>query len=277
MQSALGFLYDTLEETLRQVRRAQLFMVASSLAYTTILSVIPLIAVSFAVFQIFGGMENLYVTIQNFLISNLAEGMSDQAVTVLEKFIQNAHTKTVGISGLIGLGATSFIMLSSIEQAINRIWDVPIQRNWFWRISSYCLLITIGPLALAVALGIATSMNFPIANLFPNGTGIFAITTLFLTATYQLVPHTPVPLKYSFVSGLLAATIFSIAHVLYHLYISKIISYHRLYGRLSAVPILLLWVYILWLIILAGAAFTAALQKTRENRRITKRLLKTSG
>jgi membrane protein len=258
------WLKTTLEiakETLHQVNRAQLMMAASSLAYTTILSIIPLLAVSFAVFQIFGGMGKFYNLVEPFILSNLAEGVNGQATKLLETFIQNVHPARLGIVGVAGLIFTGVSMLSSIEGAINRVWEVPLKRSWPLRISSYCVFITIGPLALAVILGLATSKDFAISKFVPSEVAIFFITAGFFTAAYQLIPDTRVLPKFSFLGGLTTSLVLTIAHLVYHLYVSKMISYHKIYGSLGAVPILLLWVYILWLIVLIGSAFTASLQR----------------
>ena len=256
----LPYMRKVVRETTRQVRRAQLPLVASSLSYTTILSMIPLLAVSFGIFQAFGGLDRIYGLIEPFILANLAEGVSDQVIKLLRQFISNAHASTIGVGGLLGLIITSMTALSSIERAINRVWDAPISRSWFQRISSYWLVITLGPIALAVALGLASVGRFPVANLLPSGTGIFAITVGFFFFVYKWVPHTPVYGKYALFSAVLCSVAFSLARTGYQAYFSQAVSYNKIYGSLAAVPILLLWIYIVWLIILSGAALTAALQ-----------------
>jgi membrane protein len=262
---------EVAKETLHQINRAQLMMASSSLAYTPILSIIPLLAVSFAVFQIFGGMQKFYELVEPFILSNLAEGVNGQATKLLETFIQNVHPTRLGIVGVTGLIFTGVSMLSSIEGAINRVWEVPLKRSWTLRISSYCLFITIGPLALAIILGFLTSKDFPISKLIPNSVAIFFITAGVFTAAYQLIPDTQVNPKFSFLGGVTTSIVLTIAHLVYHLYISKMISYHKIYGSLGAVPVLLLWVYILWLIVLTGSAFTASLQRVSTKARWQKR------
>src|SRR4051812_18566731 len=123
-----SILSDSARRTWREIQKAQLFMTASSLAYTTILSIIPLLALSFAVFQAFGGLSKLQSTIEPFIVSNLAEGASDEVVARIRDFIRNAHGSVLGVGGMIGLIFTSMSMLSSIENAINRVWGVSEQR-----------------------------------------------------------------------------------------------------------------------------------------------------
>jgi membrane protein len=249
------------KETLHQINRAQLMMAASSLAYTTILSIIPLLAVSFAVFQIFGGMEKFYSLVEPFILSNLAEGVNGQVTKLLEGFISNVHPTRLGIVGVTGLIFTGVSMLSSIEGAINRVWEVPLKRTWPHRLFAYCFFVVIGPIALAIILGFATSEDYPISKLIPSSVATFFIIASLLSIAYQLIPDTRVSPKYSLLGGFSTALVLTVAHLVYHLYISKMISYHKIYGSLGAVPVLLLWVYILWLIVLIGSAFTASLQR----------------
>jgi membrane protein len=251
----------TLEDTWAQIQNAQLPTVASSLAYTTILSLIPALAVSFAIFQAFGGMDKLYATIQPFILENLAEGTSDEVIAQIRKFIENAHATTLGAGGLIGLMFTSMSMLNSIENAVNRVWEVSTRRTVFQRIASYWLFITLGPLALAVGLGAATSSAVPLTSLLPSGTGVFALTALLFFGLNKWVPHTRVHTPYAVISGLATAVFWNLAHVGYSLYTSRVVSYSKIYGSLGAVPILLLWIYIAWFVVLCGAALTAAMQK----------------
>jgi membrane protein len=257
---------EVLKDTARLIIRAQLFMAASSLAYTTILSVIPLLAVSFAVFQIFGGMTKIYGMIEPVVLSNLAGGVGTEVTQMLEKFIQNAHGKTLGFGGLIGLVVTSISMLSSIERAINRAWEVPIKRSWTRRISYYGLFITLGPFALAVAIGISTSKNFPIAKILPHGGGLFLVTACLLIFSYKTVPDTRVSNKHAVVAGLFTSVLLTILHLIYHYFTYKFLAFGRIYGSLSAIPIILLWVFVIWLITLIGAALTASMQRMTSQR-----------
>lgn len=247
-------------ETWRRTKRAQLPLVASSLSFTTILSLIPLLAVSFAIFQAFGGLDKMSGPIENFIVDNLAEGVSDQVIDVIHRFISNAHPRAIGIGGLLGLVFTTMTALSSIERAINSVWSAPLKRSWFQRISSYWLFVTLGPVALAVALGLATSRDFPVARLFPSGSGIFVFLIAFFFFVYKWVPHTIVSSRYALASAALTSVTFTLARTGFHAYLAQAVSYNRIYGSLAAIPILLLWIYIVWLIILSGAALTATLQ-----------------
>lgn len=250
-----------LRDALDHMKQAQLPLVASSLAYTTILSIVPLLAVSFAIFQAFGGLQTLGETIEPFIVSNLAEGVSDDVVSKIESFVSNAHAGAIGITGLIGLLFTSMSMLLNIEKSVNRMWQVPLSRSLAKRITFNLLFVALGPIAFSVALGAATSAHLPLSSIFPSGTGIFLFTALAFFVLYKWVPHTRVRPGCAAVAGILNAAVFSIAQRGFKLYTSHLMTYSKIYGSLGAVPILLLWIYIVWFIVLGGAAFTAALQK----------------
>lgn len=248
-------------ETWSQMKRAQLLLVASSLAYISILAIIPMLAVSFAIFRAFGGMERLYATAEPFILRNLAQGSSDQAIEILQKFVTNVRGRIVGVGGFVSLVLTTLSLLANIESAIHRVWDEPIRRGIFKRLGIYFLAITVGPLALSIAFGLAESGYFPIAKLLPGGAILYLIAVAVFFILYKVVPSSEVHAKWALIAAVLTAALWSLAGRAYGHYVLKVVRYDRIYGSLGAVPIFLLWVYILWVIILSGAALTAALQQ----------------
>lgn len=250
-----------LRDIRKQIAEAQLLMAASSLAYTTILSLIPLLAVSFSIFQAFGGMDRLYALIEPLVLKYVAEAASDEALTAIRNYIGRIHAGALGATGMLGLIITSFLLLSSAESAINRVWKAPIKRTLFQRIASYWLIVTLGPLTAAIALGFITSSQVSLNEVIPSGVDVFLISVGIFFLIYKLVPNRPVDWKPALISATVAAGLFNIARAGYGLYTSEIVSYNRIYGSLGAVPIMLVWIYICWLVVLSGAAMTAALQK----------------
>ncbi len=246
---------------MHQIQESQILLVASSLAYTTVLSLIPLLAVSFSIFHAFGGLEKLFSTIEPFIIENLAEASGSDAMEAIRRFISNAHAGVIGVSGLIALIITSMSMLSSAEKAINRIWKAPISRSLFQRVATYWLFITLGPISLSVGIGFITSSQLGGARILPSGTGVFLLVWFLLFSVYKWVPNRNVHVWPAAASALIIACTWNLARLSYRLYTSHVITYSKIYGSLGAIPILLLWIYILWAIVLMGAAISAALQK----------------
>ena len=261
-KNALRIFWRILRSTAEQMQKAQLLMVASSLAYTTILSIIPILAVIFSIFQAFGGMQKLYDILDPFILANLADDTSEEVVEALHRFIDNAHAGVVGAGGMIGLIFTSMSMLFSIEKAVNLTWHVTMHRRFLQRLSTFWMLITLGPLALSVLLGIATSTPIPFRNFLPNGAGMLFLNVALFFCLYKFAPHIRVKTRYALISALIMAPLWNLVRIGYVLYTKNVLTYHTVYGSLSAIPLLLIWIYLMWVIVLTGAALTAVLQKT---------------
>src|SRR5207253_1130669 len=141
--SGRGTFGKIVRDLLVRIRQAQLLIVASSLAYVTILSIIPVLAVSFAIFKAFGGMSRVYDVIEPIVLANLTEGTGAQVVTTLRGFVENTHASAIGLGGFVALIITSMSMLSNAEKAINRVWQARIERSFLHRIAAYWLFITL--------------------------------------------------------------------------------------------------------------------------------------
>ena len=128
----------------------------------------------------------------------------------------------------------------------------------------YWTLITLGPLALSVAIGAATSSDMAITRVLPGEIGTFLITTALFYAIYKFVPNRPVSWKPAMISGFIIAVLWNLARIGYAFYTANFVKYNKIYGSLAAIPILLVWIYIVWIIVLGGAALTATLQKRLE-------------
>lgn len=256
----LSVVKDTFKDTARRVRDTEISKSASALAYTTILSIIPLLAVSFSIFKAFGGLDRLYAIIEPFIFENLAEGSDEKTLDLVRSFIGNIHAGTLGFTGLVGLMFTSMSMLSSVEDSINKIWGTPLRRGIFRRITLYWFFITLGPLALSIAIGFATTLDIPLSKVFPSGLPFLFISVGFFYGLYRYVPHRPVYWKAALLSAVATTVTWGIAKMSYGLYVKKVVSYDKIYGSLGAIPIFLVWIYVAWLVVLSGAALSASLQ-----------------
>lgn len=248
-------------DTWHHLKDAQLLQVAAALAYTTIFSIVPLLAVSFSVFKAFGGLEKLYGTIEPYILNYLAEGASDEAMAKIRDFIGRIHAGALGAGGLVTLVLACMNILLSAENAINRVWRTQVQRGLFQRVATYWMLITLGPVALSFAIGLATSGDIALNRILPSGAGTVGIGVLFFFLIYKFVPNRKVHWVPALVSAIVTAGLSYCARLGYGLYTANVLTYHKIYGSLGAIPILLLWIYIMWVVILAGAALSAAIQR----------------
>lgn len=253
-------LKDTFKDTLSLFKTAEISTAASSLAYTTILSIIPLLAVSFSVFKAFGGLDTLLGTLEPIIFENLAEGSDEKTLELIRSFIGNIHTGALGISGMIGLLITSMSMLNSVEKSINRIWKTAIPRSFFRRISGYWFFLTLGPLALSFVIGLATSLDVPLSKFLPSGIPFLFILLGIFYGIYRYVPHQKVSWKAALIGAIGTSLVWMMAKMAYGVYVKKVVTYDKIYGSLGAIPILLVWIYVAWLVVLTGAAFSCCLQ-----------------
>ncbi len=248
-------------EIWREVMDSQLLTIAGSLSYTTLLAIIPALAVSFSIFQSFGGLENLHDTLEPWIIRYLAEPASEEAMATIRRFVGNIHAGALGGTGIISLILITMSMLYSAESAIHQVWKAQMRRSWFQRVAAYWMFITLGPLAGAVALGAATTQKIPVWRLVPSGVGAYLIATGFFFIVYRWVPNRSVHSKVALVSAVFTTTLWALTRLGYEFYLRQAVSYDRIYGSLGAIPILMVWIYISWLIVLGGAALGAALQR----------------
>ena len=195
------------------------------------------------------------------LISNLATGSGEAASEYLRRFIRNAHAGAIGATGFLGLFVTSMSLLYSIDKAINRIWRATENRSWFQRLSGYWFFITLGPMALAVAVGLVTSKELPISRVLPGKAGLLLLSAAILFWLFKVVPNRRVHWRPALATCLATAAATNVASIAYGFYTKRLVSYDKIYGSLGAIPILLLWIYVIWVIILTGVAATAVLQR----------------
>lgn len=257
----------------QDVERTDLTKQASAMAYTTLFSLVPSIAAVFTLLGLFlpllGGHADLLDTARQFILRNLATGSGTQVIEYLEKFIAGLNLKSIGTWAFALLLVTLVLLLKQIEEALNRIWLVSEGRPMLTRFIYFWLFMTLGMLGLSILIGLSTKYSFttlitqktlavadsaddiPFIAMTMNwlvGCGIFFL-------VYKVVPNCFVHNKAALRGAFLAGTLFYILSKLYTVYVSKYANYKNVYGTLAAMPIFLLWIYVCWVILLAGALF----------------------
>jgi membrane protein len=195
-----------------------------------------------------------------------------QAAKGIHEFIQNTRSKTLGLIGMLLLIYVAITMLANVEATFNDIWGVTRGRKWISRIILYWATITLGPLLLACALGLASSPHFQATKGAVTGTlvGGFAFQLLPLVLlwlvfalVYQLVPNTKIHFGASLVGGIVGGTLWHLNSVFGFLYVSRVVSNSQVYGKLGLVPVFMAGLYFSWLILLFGAQVAYAFQNRR--------------
>lgn len=253
--------------TVQRAREERLPQVAGSLTFTTVLSVVPLLAVCFALFARFPIFRPVQEALNEHLLKVLLPADISRAVLRhLQHFAANAGGLT--LVGFLFLLATAVLMLLTVENALNRIWLVKKDRPLFKRVGLYLLVLALGPLALGASLwataqvlrasiGLVGTLSPQAA--FVMNLGPVLIGAIAMAALFYFVPNTRVRKRDAILGGLLASIAFELGKRGFAAYLLHVPTYKAVYGAFALVPVFLLWVYLSWLLTLATALVTANL------------------
>lgn len=248
-------------------REDRLGLNASSLTFTTVVSLVPFFTVLLAVFSAFPAFGKLQGVLQQWLAESLfPESIARQVVGYLTQFASKASR--VGAVGFAFLLVTAISLILTIDRTLNGIWRVQRGRPLAQRVLMYWAVLTLGPLVLAGSLALssyAVSASRGLVGALPAPVRVvldvfeFALMALAMTALYRFVPNTRVAWRHALVGGVFVALGLELAKKGLALYLGKMPSFSLIYGAFATIPILLLWIYIVWVVILLGAVITAYL------------------
>jgi membrane protein len=247
--------------------------VAGSLTFTTVLALVPLVTVAFALLTAFPIFSSFQSSLQGFLADHLMPAqINSQIFRYLNEFA--AKAKSLTTMGMIALIATSVLTMMTVEAAFNVIWRVRKARPLAQRMLIYWAIITLGPILFGTSLSISSylisrSMSIAGAHQLPAviawalATAVLPLSALAFAMLYVYLPNCKVEWRDGLMGGVAAAVAFELAKRGFGLYIRSFPTYTAVYGAFAAVPIFLLWVYLSWFITLFGATLTAALPAIR--------------
>ncbi|MBK5046915.1 YihY family inner membrane protein [Burkholderia sp. R-69927] len=247
--------------------------VAGSLTFTTMLALVPLATVAFALFTAFPIFSSFQMSLQIFLADHLMPAqLNSQIFDYLNQFASKAKSLTT--IGMIFLFVTAVMTMMTVESAFNVIWRVRKARPIAQRILVYWAIITLGPILIGVSLSISSylftrSMAFTAVQHIPSVidwalTGAaLPLTALAFTMLYVFLPNCRVEWRDAVIGGVAAAIAFELAKRGFGYYVRRIPTYTTVYGAFAAVPLFLLWMYLCWFIALAGAMIASALPAIR--------------
>lgn len=256
----------------RRAREDQLMQVAGSLTFTTVLSLVPVLTVAFALFAAFPMFQNFREALEGFLFANLIPGsVSDSITGYLGEFSRNAKGLTA--AGLGGLLVTAVLTLLTVENAFNAIWRVKRARPLAQRVLVFWAVLSFGPVLIGASLSMSSyliSVSAGYVNGMTVGLGILlallpiVFSALAFALLYVAVPNTLVMWRDALVAGVIAAVAFELTKRAFGAYITQFPAYTAVYGAFAALPIFLLWIYLSWLVTLLGATIAANLPVIRE-------------
>lgn len=238
---------------------------AMGLVYTTLLSIVPLLAVSFSVLKGFGVHNQVEP-----LLLNLLAPLGEQGVEITNKiieFVDNVNVRVLGSLSLVFLFYTVISLLTKIEQALNNTWRIQKSRGLIQRITEYTSIIMVGPVLIFAGIGLTTTISTSfvantLASMEGYGTLIwllgkltsFLLITGAITFIYILVPNERVKLKSAFTGAVVAALLWKITGWLFSSFVAGSVKYSAIYSGFAVVIIFMIWLYLSWLILLVGAS-----------------------
>ena len=249
----------------RDIAEGMLTLRAMGLVYTTLLSLVPLLAVSFSVLKGFG----VHNQVEPMLL-NLLEPLGDKGVELTEKiigFVDNVNVRVLGGLSLVFLFYTVISLMTKIEQSLNSTWRIRDGRNFIQRITEYLSVVMIGPILIFTGVGLTASIStsavgsalasmeaFGILVYYAGRLASFMLIVGALTFIYMLVPNTRVKLTSAFAGAVVAALLWKLNGKLFALFVAGSTNYSAIYSSFAVVIIFMIWLYLSWLILLIGAS-----------------------
>ncbi|MBV8468758.1 MAG: YihY family inner membrane protein [Burkholderiaceae bacterium] len=257
--------FETLRTLRERFREDRLGLTASSLTFTTLISLVPLLTVTLAVFTAFPMFGSFQAGLEKYFLQTLVPPtIAKPVLGALTMFATKASR--IGAAGLIALGFTAMALMLTIDRTLNAIWRVRKPRPIAQRVLVYWAALTLGPLLLGASLTLtsyAISASSGMVQAMPGRVSAslagveFVALVVAMSALYHYVPHAPVAWKHAFAGGLFVGIGFELAKRGLTLYLSVMPSYSNIYGAFATLPIFLLWIYLGWVIVLLGAVVAA--------------------
>ncbi|MCL2297610.1 MAG: YihY family inner membrane protein [Proteobacteria bacterium] len=242
---------------------------AASLTFATLLALVPLLTVALIVlsaFPVFGEFADRFKLLA---LGMLVPEYADRVGDYVEEFLRNVGNLTA--AGVILLGIAAFLLLHTIESAFNDIWATRNRRSLMQQCLVYWMILTLGPLLIGAGFTLwrwlhhhfGVSDGWPLLAYLFHFLSTWGTTTALLWLVYRVVPNRHVPWRHALIGAAFAALLVEGGRYAFSYYVGKVTSYQLVYGAFASLPIFLLWLYCLWLVVLAGAIIAASLSYWR--------------
>lgn len=255
----------TAETLLVRFREDHMALTASSLTFTTSIALVPFFTVALAVFTAFPMFSTLQGALQAWLVQSLIpDNIARQVLGYLTQFSSQANK--LGIAGLGVLLVTAIALILTIDRTLNAIWRVKNSRPLAQRVLTYWGVITLGPLLLAMSLALTSyvlSRSAGLVGVLPASLRLlldvvqFLLVAAGMATLYRYVPNTFVRWRHAWAGGIFVAAGIGLAKKLLSYYLTHVPTYSLIYGAFATLPILLVWIYLAWIVVLFGAVIAA--------------------
>jgi membrane protein len=248
-------------------KKERIHVTAGYLSYVTLMSLVPLMVVMLSVMTAFPIFSEIRELIENFVYQNFVPASGDVVQEHITGFVSNASKMSaVAITALF---IFAMLLISAIDKCLNKLWRVDEKRRVITSFSMYWMVLTLGPVLVGSSLVLSSYILSMVSlgdydllgltNILVRALPLVASTTAFFIL-YMVVPNKVIPAKFAIAGAVLAAVLFEVAKKSFAIYVTQLPSYQAIYGALSSIPILFLWVYLSWLVVLVGALFTVSLE-----------------
>ncbi|WP_051176975.1 YhjD/YihY/BrkB family envelope integrity protein [Halodesulfovibrio aestuarii] len=242
---------------------------ATALAYTTILSIVPFLAVVFSISKGLGVQNSETL---RFILLNASAG-NEKAVDFLLQYVNNTDVTTLGVIGVATLLFTVISLMGNIEAAFNTIWNVKYGRTMWRKFTDFFSIVLVAPVLLGVAVSLSVTMQHD--SIFQDLLSIDAINYVYfqilklvptvmiwflLFFAYAFIPNLKVQAKSALAGALVGVILWKSVESVYISYLVGVNNYNVIYGSFAQLPLFLVWIYISWLIVLFGVEICYAIQ-----------------
>lgn len=263
-----GHVWALLRNVVHHCKQDRITVSAGHLAYVSLLSLVPFIVVFFSILSAFPAFTEVRIQLEQYVFSNFIPTSGDLLQKHMAEFVRNASK--MGAVSILFLVAVALALISNVDRTLNHIWQSKSERPRIYTFSIYWTVLTVAPLLIGVSVLVSTYLvglaNFAdeytpgfstmLLKIVPFGTAVFAFFIL-----YMVVPNKRISAKHAISGALLAAILFELSKKLFALYMESFPSYQMIYGAIAVIPILFVWVYVSWILVLVGAEFTRGLER----------------
>jgi membrane protein len=280
MQKALRFCYDLGRHGYRQLQHDRAAQMAGALAFRALFALLPVLVVATVLVRALGGFDRFKERIAQFFTGleldkytlHPADALTSQTLSEwLLELVDQVEQINLAAIGWVGLAVVVYAaiqLMVNIEKSFNIIYRAPEGRSWPRRLAIYWTVLTLGPVAIVLAMYIGGQLE----GMFAAGTGWLSLfkgapviwsyvaTWLVIFALYKLIPNTNVSLRPALVGALVAAIGTELGKGALSWYFSKAVLVGQLYGSLGLIPVFMFWIYVMWWVLLFGLEVSATLQ-----------------
>jgi membrane protein len=263
---------DFAKEYWQRCQQDQIQVIGGYLTYISLLSLVPLATVMFSMLSAFPMFAEFRTNMEQFVYANVIPSRGDEIQAYLTQFIGNTGSMTA--VGVLALVVLALLLIHNIDKTLNKIWRVTSRPRLVISFSIYWMILTLGPILFGLSIGV-TSYLVRLSAFADDYTPGFSTLVLELVPylmslaaffiLYLVVPNIKVRVKHALWGALLAMVLFEFSKHGFALYVTHFTVYQTIYGALSLLPILFVWVHLSWMVVLLGAELTALLQQ-RETR-----------